>query len=161
MTDQNVLIVNRTYVIERFEGKGGWHYVLLEEDLKPYKSSFGWVKVKGKVDKHTIEGIKLAPYGKGKSMFTFNAEIRKAIGKGQGDKVKLELYIDTSVAEVPAEIVEILSYYSEAQKFFDSLTESQKRFFTDYVAEAKTDETKVARINMMLDKLLEKRKFYD
>jgi Domain of unknown function (DUF1905)/Bacteriocin-protection, YdeI or OmpD-Associated len=161
MAKSEVLIVNRTYKIERFDGKGGWHYVLLTEDLTAYKSNFGWVKIKGKVDNTDINGIKLAPYGKGKSMFTLNAELRKKINKGVGDTIKLELSLDDSVAEIPSEIMDVLGYFPIALAFFVSLSESNKKFFTDYIYEAKTDETKVKRLNAMIDKLLEKKKFYD
>jgi Domain of unknown function (DUF1905)/Bacteriocin-protection, YdeI or OmpD-Associated len=161
MAKPDILIVNRTYKIERFEGKGGWHYILLEEDLTAYKSTFGWVKVKGNIENIEISGLKLAPYGKGKSMFTLNGELRKKINKGQGDKIHLELYIDDSVAEVPNEILEVLAYFPMALEFFESLTESNKKFFTDFIMDAKTDETKVRRLNLTIDKLLEKKKFYD
>jgi Domain of unknown function (DUF1905)/Bacteriocin-protection, YdeI or OmpD-Associated len=161
MAKTDVLIVNRTYKIERFDGKGGWHYVLLDEDLTAYKTNFGWIKIKGKVDDVAINALKLAPYGKGKSMFVLNAELRKKTKKGQGDTIHLELYIDESVAEVPNDIVEVLSYFPAALAFFNTLTESNKKFYTDFILDVKTDETKVKRINVMIDKLLDKKKFYD
>jgi Domain of unknown function (DUF1905)/Bacteriocin-protection, YdeI or OmpD-Associated len=161
MAKSDALIVNRTYKIERFDGKGGWHYVLLNEDLTVYKSKFGWVKVKGKVDETEINAVKLAPYGKGKAMFTLNADLRKKINKGHGDTIKLELYVDDSVAEIPIEILEVLAYFPATLHFFESLTESNKKFFTDHITDAKTEETKVKRLNAAIDKLLEKKKFYD
>jgi uncharacterized protein YdeI (YjbR/CyaY-like superfamily) len=41
------------------------------------------------------------------------------------------------------------------------LTESNKKYYVDSVMEAKTMETKVSRINKMIDKLEEGKKFYD
>ena len=46
---QEEAIVNGVFVIEKMDGKGGWHYVKLPTITKSNRP-FGQVRVKGKID---------------------------------------------------------------------------------------------------------------
>ncbi|MGL4632275.1 MAG: YdeI/OmpD-associated family protein [Leadbetterella sp.] len=161
MIKEEVLLVDREYTIAKFDGKGGWHYLLLEEDLRAYRKKMGWLKVKGRIDEYEFSGINLAPYGQGKSMFTVNASIRKVIKKGAGDKVWLTLVLDDEIYRVPEEIMEILEDYPQAKAFYVSLSESNQKVYAEWIMDAKTDETRVSRYNQMIDRLSENKKMYD
>jgi hypothetical protein len=154
-------IINDTFLIQKFEGKGGWSYVLFEEDLSAYKSKGAWVKVKGSVDQVEVKQLKLAPYGGGKLMFTLNADLRKRLKKEAGQKVKITLYVDENELITPDVVKEVLQLFPEELIFFESLSESQRAFFINHVLEAKSEETTVLRLNNMLVKLKQKKRFYD
>ncbi len=153
-------IVDREYVIQRFEGKGGWHYVMIQEDVKAYKGKFGWIQVRGTIDAYDMGTFQLAPYGKGNAMLTLNATIRKAIKKGLGDTIKVVLYaIDTQVSSSPDEIYEVLEFYPKALAFYKSLSSSQQQLYIDYIAEPKTNAAKTERFNTIIDKLESQKEF--
>ncbi len=71
------------------------------------------------------------------------------------------LFDDESVFVVPEEIQECLDEFPEAKAFFDSMTESNRKYYVDWVLEAKNMDTTVKRINEMIDRLLEGKKMYD
>ena len=158
---ENLIITEREYVIEKFPGKGGWTYIKLEVILNKEYSKGGWTKIRGKIDNEIIEGYKIAPMGQGISMLPLKADLRKKLNKGEGDKVFARLEYDLSTYMVPDEIMECLEHFPEARKFFLSMTESNQRYFVDWIAEAKNDETKVNRINKVIDRLLEGKRMYD
>jgi len=46
----NSFLVNNTYLLKKFPGKGGWTYASIPEVLQDKKVPFGWVKVCGTID---------------------------------------------------------------------------------------------------------------
>jgi hypothetical protein len=161
MESKNTALVDGNFKILRFEGKGGWHYVLLETDLRAYRVGKSWPQVKGTVDEMAISQYGLAPFGNGKSLFALNAKLRKQLKKGEGDHIQLTLFLDDSKLKIPNEIHEILEDYSPAKAFFDSLSEKNKKYYIDWIADTKNEETKLNRINKMLNRLQEGKKMYD
>ena len=81
-------IVNKRVKLEKFEGKGGWTYARLPE-VKPGKSWFNWVKVKGCIDDYEIKAYNLMPIGNGQLFLPVKKEIRKKIKKEAGDEVSV------------------------------------------------------------------------
>ena len=94
-------------------------------------------------------------------MLPLKAEIRKKYNIKEGDVVDVCLYLDKSDLIVPEEILECLEDFPKALKFFNKMTESNKNYYIDWVAEAKNMDTKVNRINKMIDRLLEGKRMYD
>ncbi len=43
-------LVNQSYLLQKFPGKGGWVYAAIPEVLQNKNNPFGWVKVKGSID---------------------------------------------------------------------------------------------------------------
>ena len=150
-------LVNRKYTLERFSGKGGWTYVRIQEIMQDKKAHFGWVKVKGTIDRYEIKKYHLMPMGNGKLFLPVKAEIRKKIKKEVGDSVHVILYPDNEPLEVPDEMLLCLKDEPEALMFFNSLTESNRKFYIDWIYSAKKEDTRVERmaktINMLLNKL--------
>ena len=87
--------------------------------------------------------------------------LRKTINKKAGDKVQVKLFIDESTVEIPADVLDSLLESEEAYRYFLTLTESNKKYYIDWVAEAKSLDTKVTRIVKMIQQLECKRKFWD
>lgn len=138
-------------VIQRFAKQGektGWTYITIPakiaQQLKPgNKKSF---RVKGKLDDHAITGVALMPMGKGNFIMSLNADMRKAIGKRYGDKLRLQLEADEKLPELCAELLECLSDEPLAQQYFDSLLYSHRLYFSRWIESAKTAPTKAKRI---------------
>lgn len=155
-------LVNANYLLRKFPGKGGWTYAEIPEILQNKNNPFGWVKVKGTIDGFELKQYKLMPMGNGKLFLPVKAEIRKKIKKQEGDYVKVILYSDESLLEIPLEIIEC--FKNESKKIFEtflSFTEGEQKVYLDWIYKAKTDETKANRVIRMMNRVQKKLKFYD
>ena len=97
-------LVDKQYKLERFQGKGGWTYARIPEIIQDKHAHFGWVKVRGSIDGFEIRKYHLMPMGNGRLFLPIKAEIRKKIGKKEGDTVHVILFVDDSSVVVPQEI---------------------------------------------------------
>ena len=151
-------LVNKEYLLEKYPGKGGWTYARIPEVLQNKNSPFGWLKVKGRIDDYEIKNYKLMPMGNGQLFLPVKSDIRKKIGKKEGDWVKVILYPDNAPTEIPEEFLDCLKEDPIAYKTFLTYTDGQQKEFIDWVYSAKTDDTKVERIVLALNKLLKQEK---
>lgn len=158
---EKLKIIEGEFLVEKFPGKGGWTYVKLDVVLKKEWVKSGWTKVKGIIAGHEIEGYKIAPMGKGLFMLPLKADLRKKTNIKEGDKIYLTLEYDPSTLVVPEELMDCLEHFSKAKTFFLSMTEANQKYYIDWISESKTDETKVNRINRVIDRLLEGKRMYD
>lgn len=154
-------LVNRKYLLEKYPGKGGWTYAEIPEVLQNKRSPFGWVKVKGHIDNFEIKNYKLMPMGNGRLFLPVKADLRKKIGKKEGDWVEVVLYADNAPTEIPQEFLDCLIEDQIAHMAFLSYTDGQQKEFIDWIYSAKTDETKVERIAVTLNKLFKQKKLRD
>lgn len=154
------LLVDNKYLLERFQGKGGWTYARIYEIPKDKKNHFGQVKVRGTIDGYEIRKYHLMPMGNGVLMLPVKAEIRKQIKKQEGDYIHVILYTDNEPMDVPEELTECLQDEPKAYPFFKSLSESEQRFYIKWIYSAKKEETKISRMAKAIDKLAMGQKFY-
>ncbi len=154
-------LVNKKYLLEKYPGKGGWTYAAIPEVLQSKHSPFGWVKVKGYIDDYEIKNYKLMPMSNGRLFLPIKADIRKKIGKKDGDWVIVVLYADNTPIEIPEEFLDYLKEDSIAHKSFMTYTDGQQKEFIDWIYSAKTDDTKVVRIAETLNKLVKREKLRD
>jgi Domain of unknown function (DUF1905)/Bacteriocin-protection, YdeI or OmpD-Associated len=154
-------LVNKKYQLFKYPGKGGWIYAVIDEIAPNKKNRFGWVQVSGSVDGFALKRYKLMPMGNGKLFLPVRAEIRKAIGKKEGDTVQVILYADNSAMEIPEEFLLCLEDEPAAKKFFFALTESEQAFYIKWIYAAKQEATKTRRIVDAIEKLVKKKKFYE
>jgi hypothetical protein len=144
-------MVQFSTVIQRFEKQGektGWTYITIPvkiaQQLKPgNKKSF---RVKGKLDNHAITGVALMPMGEGDFIMALNATMRKAIGKRNGDKLRVQIEVDEKPPELCAELLECLADEPVAKEYFDGLPYSHRLYFSKWIESAKTAPTKAKRI---------------
>lgn len=148
-------IIDAKYIIEKFEGKGGWHFVQLPEIAMNKEARFGWVRVKGDVDGYELNQYNLMPMGNGKLFLPLKSQLRKAIKKHVGDTVHVKLYIDKSPYKIPEEIIACLAVEPKAYEMFLQLTDNQQKKYVDWIYEAKQESTKEKRIIELIEQLIE------
>jgi len=154
-------LVDKKYLMQRMSGKGGWSYIEIKEISPDHKAHFGMVRVKGYIDSYEIKQYNLMPMGNGNLFLPVKAEIRKKIKKEAGDLVHVILYLDASPLVIPQELIDCLNEYPEAMKFYERLTQSEKRLYLNWVYSAKQEDTKANRIVKMIDKLLLGKKMHE
>ncbi|MCF6359810.1 MAG: YdeI/OmpD-associated family protein [Cyclobacteriaceae bacterium] len=154
--------INKTYKLQKFEGKGGWTYALIPEIAQNKKNPFGWVTVSGFIDGFELKHYKLMPYSNGLLFMPVKASTRKVIGKQAGNTVHIKLNIDTSPIKIPAEIIDC--FKNEPPSIYTAFldfTQSEQKAYIDWIDEAKKEETKVERIVKMMERVLDGKTFYD
>ena len=154
-------LINKKYILERFDGKGGWTFAHIPEIPQDKHAHFGWVKVRGTIDGYEIRKYHLMPMGNGKLFLPVKAEIRKKIKKDVGDKVHIILYPDNEPLEVPEEMLLCLRDEPQALSYFNSLSESEQKFYIEYIYSAKKEETKIDRMAKSINRLQRGLKLYE
>ena len=73
--------------------------------------------------------------------------LRQEIGKGPGDRVRVELELDTEArtVEVPEELARALAKNEKATALYQGLSYTHRREYAKWVAEAKRAETRLER----------------
>lgn len=91
----------------------------------------------------------------GQYLISFNAETRKATGRGAGDEVEVTLELDDQprTVEPPEALAAALADHPEAAKAWAALSYSKQRQHAESIAGAKTDETRQRRLAKTLDAL--------
>ena len=154
-------LINKKYILERFDCKGGWTFARIPEIPQDKHAHFGWVKVRGTIDGYEIRKYHLMPMGNGKLFLPVKAEIRKKIKKDVGDKVHIILYPDNEPLEVPEEMLLCLRDEPQALRYFNSLSESEQKFYIEYIYSAKKEETKIDRMAKSINRLQRGLKLYE
>lgn len=157
-------MVKFSTTILKFDSQGektGWTYIIIPakiaQQLNPgIKKSF---RVKGKLDEFIIEKVALMPMGEGDFIMAVNAAIRKGIRKQKGATLKIELEVDKSPILPPSELMECMADEPEALKYYNSLPQGHRNYFTKWIDSAKTDTTKAKRIALVIKTMLRKMDF--
>ena len=148
----------------RFDKKGektSWTFIEISpsqaKKLKPgTKVSF---RVRGKIDSLAIKQVALMPMGEGAFILPVNGKMRKAIGKKNGDKVKVEIEADESKIVLSHDMMACLKDEPAALAAFKKLPGSHQKYFSRWIESAKTSATKTKRIVMTVEALAKKMDF--
>jgi hypothetical protein len=151
-------LVNNNYLLKKFPGKGGWTYATIPEVLQDKKTPFGWVKVKGTIDGFELKNYRLMPMGNGKLFLPVKAEIRRIIGKKEGDSVKVILYPDYAPPEIRDELLLCLRDDPAAYQSFANSSKEEQNECIEWIYSAKTDPIKVERMANVVNKLAKEKK---
>jgi hypothetical protein len=154
-------MIKFTTTILKFNKRGektGWSYILIPQkkaqQLNPgVKKSF---RVKGKFDAYSFDAMTLLPMGDGDFIIALKTDIRRAIKKRAGDRLKVELALQPKVYELNADFVACLEDEPKANTFFNSLNTSHRNYFSKWIDSAKTEETRSKRIAICVNALAKK-----
>ncbi|MEO5996786.1 MAG: YdeI/OmpD-associated family protein [Chitinophagaceae bacterium] len=144
-------MVEFTTTILQFEDKGeksGWSYIEIPVDISQQlipgnKKSF---KVKGRLDLHKFEGVNLLPMGGGIFIMALNTTVRKAIHKGKGAMLRVQLQVDTKPFKIPDWMIECLEDEPIAKARFYKIPKSHQNYYIKWIESAKTEPTRIKRI---------------
>lgn len=149
-------LVDKDFLLEKFPGKGGWTYAVIREIPPAKHAHFGWVKVSGSIDGFLLKDCRLMPMGKGVLFLPVRAEIRKKIGKGAGDSIRIILFPEDTIPEISGEIMDCFETEPpKALETFLGLAEEERKAYLGWIGEAGREETKVKRIAEMMDRLMQ------
>lgn len=144
-------------VLQKFGSQGeksGWTYVEIPAKvaakIKPgTKKSF---RIKGKINGLAFKGA-LMPMGGGDFIFAVKSEIRKKIKKFSGDEVVMSIEEDKAPPKLNKDLLACLAEDEMAKAAFSKFPPSHKAYFSKWVDEAKTENTRAKRIAMSLQAL--------
>lgn len=119
----------------------------------------GQVKVKATFDGYEYRGS-LAKMGHYCHMIGITKKIREEINKQPGDMVQVVIIKDEAprIVEIPEYFQAKLMENPEAKKFFEGLSYSNQKKYTDWLTSAKKAETRENRVNNSMVMLLEGKK---
>jgi Bacteriocin-protection, YdeI or OmpD-Associated/Domain of unknown function (DUF1905) len=143
-------------VKRRFEGvlQARGPGVIVELPFDP-KEAFGRARAPVRV---TIGGFTfrttVAVYG-GQGLIGLNKANRAGAGVEGGDRVTVEIELDTELreVEVPADLAEALAEEPKVREFFDGLSYTHRREYAEWITEAKRDETRRRRVAQAVELL--------
>lgn len=154
-------IFDSSCIIRKKPFKGGWYYVTLKGIDPGLKSKTGMIRVKGTIDHYSFERFHLLPMKTGGMLLPVKSDIRNQLGKSEGDRVHIQLFLDSSKTKVPEIILESLKDSPRAFSFFETLSDSNKKYYIEWIQESKRMDTKIARILKLIQRLERKEKFWD
>ncbi|MDR2036538.1 MAG: YdeI/OmpD-associated family protein [Bacteroidales bacterium] len=142
-------LVDKDYLLQKFEGKGGWTYAEIPE-IPMSRAPFGMLKVKGRIDSHEFSNVRLMPLGNSHLFLAVSSPLRKKINKQAGDTVHIIIYEDNTPTEIPEELILCMKYEDGVSEKFETYGDGEKKAFIDWIYSAKTEQTKVDRIARMM-----------
>lgn len=160
-------IVDNDFLVEKRISKSGfrfsnWTYVVITDfSFDIAKQKGGTLKVNGFIDSYELKQYNLLPMQGNSMLLPLKSSIRKKIKKEAGEYVHVILYLDNSKLEIPEELLMCLADSHLAYDFFMTLTESNQKYYVDWILESKSVDTKVARIIKTIQRLEQGQKFYD
>ena len=101
--------------------------------------------------------MNMLPNGKGGHWLHLKKDIRDAIGKREGDAVKVTVVKDDSTKAVAIQeyLQWLLDDDTQMKKYFKKLPYSGKKFWVNFIEEPKNDDVKVDRVNRLFQFLHE------
>jgi hypothetical protein len=148
-----------TGLIEKPDDGMDTAYVSVPFDVEKTYGAKGQVKVKAWFDDYPYRGV-LASMGTGCHIIIMRKDVRQAIGKNVGDRIKVELERDTEerIVDVPSDLDEALRQSPKAEKFFNTLSYTNRKEYAAWISAAKRTETREKRLAETIQKLLQGKK---
>lgn len=147
------LIVEGTFVLERFPSKGGWTFIKLSGELITTGKAFGMMEISGSIDDFTFEGKHLMPMGNGHVFLPVAKPIRKALGKEEGDEVFIRFFRKEIPNKLPQELIDCLNDDPGKLMLFKKLPKIEQRHWIEHIYNTEDMETRSGRIIKLLASL--------
>jgi len=132
-------------------------YIQVPFIIKDIWGKGGIVKIKATFDGHPYRGTiarmdKNSPY----HILIVIQAVRAVIGKKANDIVEVVLQKDFEerIVEVPEDFQQKLNSQPKAKAFYESLSVSNRKEYIQYIISAKKAETRINRMNKVIDRLL-------
>ncbi|MEB2776610.1 DUF1905 domain-containing protein [Algoriphagus sp. D3-2-R+10] len=148
-----LLLVEGEFLLERFQGKGGWTFVKFPKEIMPSSKAFGMMKVSGSIDDFPFGGKHLMPMGNGFIFLPIAKPIRTKIGKEEGDSVLIRLYKEEVPDQLPQELIDCLKDDPGKFKLFAELSQSEQKQWIQYIYSSDKIEDRSNRIIKLLNSL--------
>ena len=139
-------LVDGTFLLEKFPGKGGWTFAALPAEVGPGSGPFGWRVVRGRIDDLAFEHYKLMPMGNGRLFLPVKAAWRKVLRKKAGDWVQVVLFADERPTTIPEEFLLCLADEPAALRHFQALPDSRKQAIISDIYAVKSEDLRVKRM---------------
>lgn len=152
-------LVDKNYLLIKIGDKCAWTFAEIPEIPMP-KTSFGMLRVKGKIDDYEFSNTHLMPLGNGNIGLAIKSSIRKKIKKQAGDIVHIILYEDKTLLKIPEDLLLCMQDEEGVLEKFENYTDGQKKAFIDWINSAKTEQTQAERIVKTIDMVQKREKFY-
>lgn len=147
------ILIEGDFVLEKFPGKGGWTFARLPVEILVSRKYFGMIRVCGRIDDFEFEGKHLMPMGNGFVFLPISKPIRTAIGKEQGDTVRLTLMRDEVPSQIPDELIDCLNDDPGKLQLFQKLSDADQKSWIEYIYSANSPDVKADRIVKLLNQL--------
>ena len=144
-------MIEFTTTANKFGNKGektGWTYIDISSELAAQlnpkiKTSY---RVKGKINGIDYAGMALTPMGQGAFILSINADWRKKLKVKVGDEIHVTMELDKSEVLLSADLLACLEDDPEAKMYFESIPLSHRKYYSNWIEQAKTPDTKAKRI---------------
>lgn len=146
-----------TLLLEKFGKdmgeKSGWTYLFVDAELAskiaPDISSF--FRVKGNIGGISIARLALWPMGSGTFILPIKATDLKKIKKKVGETIAVSIELDSSPNPIDEDFMLCLEDVPKAKTFYDTLSPSHRKYFSQWIGSAKTVGTKTKRITLAIE----------
>lgn len=134
-------------------------YVSIPFEVEAVYGTKGQVKVKALFDGYPYRGV-LANMGMGCHVIILRKDVRRAIGKTVGDKVKVDLEQDTEerFVAIPDELEKAFLKTPDAKNIFGTLSYTNRKEYAVWISSAKKADTREKRVRDAIQKLLQGKK---
>jgi len=146
--------------LKKVNETGRTAYIEIPFNIEKEWGTKAMVKVKADIDGYLHRGF-LMPYGKkGVHYIGLKSDLMKTMNKYPGDVVNVTIEQDTEerIVEVPEDFKKALDKNKKAKEIFDKLSYSHRKEYSEWIASAKKEETRLRRILKAIFKILEKSK---
>jgi hypothetical protein len=155
---KDVAVVDGNFTMIKYPGKGGWTYISIPDFGDNKKTRFAYRKINLVIDGLKIDNTSIWKMKNGNYFLPVKAEIRKKIGKQEGDSVHVQLFKVSEVLESDEEIILCLKEEPTALKRWKTLPDEERTRLTDWILSAPKEQIKVDRLADLINDLLSSRK---
>jgi uncharacterized protein YdeI (YjbR/CyaY-like superfamily) len=143
-------------VLEHSGDRLNWTIIRVPVDVAKVWGVRGQLKVKGEVNGFPFR-TSLFPTGKGGHILMVNKKMQAGGKAVPGGKARFLLEPDLEVREVspPEELMRIVRQSKALEKFYQSLSYSNRREIAKWVAEGKQSETRRRRSEQMAERMMQ------
>lgn len=137
---------------EFYKGPHGGIFIDFPFDAKEKFGKKGVIRIKVQFD-HLSYRMSLLPRRIGSHYLHVRREIREALGKSEGDKVKIviEADHDPPAVKLPEYLQWLLDDDPDMKRIFQDLSYSMKKQLVEYIEQPKTEDAKVHRVNRFFE----------